>query len=375
MPDDVYKRLAHHLDQLPAGFPPTDDGLELRILKHLFCPEEAELALHLSLIPERASVIALRAGIPEDQAEEMLVIMAQKGLIADIVKENRPTRFMAAQFVIGIWEYQVNRLKPELIRDVDEYFKRAFDLEAWRKVPQLRTIPIKESIHAPAEVMLYEDAEQLVLSHHTFAVAPCICRQERKLVGEGCDKPMDMCLIMGGGADNYVRHERGRYITQQEALQILETANQAGLVLQPANSQQAANICCCCGDCCGVLRTVKRHPQPASLLSSAFYAFSDPQLCSLCMDCEDRCQMEAIGYDEGYALVDLDRCIGCGLCITTCSTGAMQLMRKPADELPDVPQNGIETYLRLGRARGVITNGKIAKTVVKSGTDRLKSKF
>ena len=40
---DVYKRLAEHLDDLPAGFPATDSGVELRILKRLFtpCPGEA----------------------------------------------------------------------------------------------------------------------------------------------------------------------------------------------------------------------------------------------------------------------------------------------------------------------------------------------
>jgi len=33
------------LDGLPGGFPPTPDGVELRILKRLFTPEQAELAM------------------------------------------------------------------------------------------------------------------------------------------------------------------------------------------------------------------------------------------------------------------------------------------------------------------------------------------
>jgi len=33
---DVYERLREHLHQLPVGFPSTQSGVELRILKRLF---------------------------------------------------------------------------------------------------------------------------------------------------------------------------------------------------------------------------------------------------------------------------------------------------------------------------------------------------
>ena len=63
MTADLYERLAQHLDELPAGLPRTADGAEMRILRRLFTPEDAELALHLSMRPEEARVVALRAGI------------------------------------------------------------------------------------------------------------------------------------------------------------------------------------------------------------------------------------------------------------------------------------------------------------------------
>ena len=40
----IYRDLQIHLDKLPIGFPPTESGVEIRILKHLFTPEEAKLA-------------------------------------------------------------------------------------------------------------------------------------------------------------------------------------------------------------------------------------------------------------------------------------------------------------------------------------------
>ena len=34
----IYEALAAHLDRLPAGFPRTPDGVEMRILRRLFTP-------------------------------------------------------------------------------------------------------------------------------------------------------------------------------------------------------------------------------------------------------------------------------------------------------------------------------------------------
>src|SRR5512136_2926011 len=118
---DVYQRLARHLDNLPGGYPATESGVELRILRRLFSPEEAELALYLTLLAEEPRVIARRAGIPAEDAASRLEGMAQKGLIYSIGSASTGPLYMASQFVIGIWEYQVGRLTPELVRDFDEY--------------------------------------------------------------------------------------------------------------------------------------------------------------------------------------------------------------------------------------------------------------
>ena len=64
MAADIYKRLAEHLDNLPGGFPRTESGVEIRILRRLFTPEDAEFATQLTLIPEEPRVIARRAKIP-----------------------------------------------------------------------------------------------------------------------------------------------------------------------------------------------------------------------------------------------------------------------------------------------------------------------
>ncbi|MGC9349226.1 MAG: 4Fe-4S binding protein [Anaerolineae bacterium] len=372
--DTVYEELARHLDDLPGGFPATDSGVELRILRKLFSPEEAKLAVCVTLIPEEAYVIAHRAGIPQEEAAQRLADMAAKGLIFSIHRERRAPRYQAAQFAVGIWEYQVGRMDEEFVRDMDEYWPIFFDVDTWRATPQLRTIPVNESVSYQAEVMAYEQAEALIRDHDKIAVAPCVCRQDRAIAGEPCDKPSETCLSFGAGAEYYVRNGMGRPISQEEALEIIELANEAGLVLQPSNSKTASFICCCCGCCCGVLRNLKREPAPADLVVSAFLATLDADACIGCGVCVDRCQMDALSLADGAAVLDQSRCIGCGLCITTCPTGALTLARKPASEQPDIPKDMTHTMLKLGQSRGKLGPGALIKLLAQSKKDRLLAK-
>jgi electron transport complex protein RnfB len=242
MATDVYERLARHLDNLPPGYPSTDSGVELRILRRLFTPEEAELAQHLTLIPEAARVVARRAKLPVEEAAQRLEDMLEKRLIHASVREGYPNRYQASAFVVGFWEGQVDRLDLELVQDFEEYLPTALDPDLWQKAPQLRTVPVGESISAQTEVMLHEQAEELVRSHDTFAVANCICRQEMHILGEGCDKPLQSCLALGRAAESTVRVGRARVISQEEAVMLLRQAEETGLVLQPSNTQTAAFI-------------------------------------------------------------------------------------------------------------------------------------
>jgi ferredoxin len=367
---DIYKRLAQHLDNLPGGFPSTQSGVELRILRRLFTPEDAELAIHLTLIPEESQVIAKRVGISRNDTKQRLEKMVEKGLIYCIYSEDGLPQYQAAQFAVGLWEWQVNNLDPEFTKDMDEYWPTLFNLDTWEKTPQLRTIPVNVSIEVPREVMSYEQAEELVLAHDKIGVAPCICRREQKMKGDGCDKPEETCLQFGKIADYYLRRSTSRLIDQQEALDILKQADEFGLVLQPSNSKEAAFICCCCGCCCAVLRNIKRHPKPASIVSTPFMLTTNPSTCTGCGICIDRCQMEALRLELEKAVVNADRCIGCGLCVSTCPTNSLALTRKQEAEQAKVPIDFNHTLIKLGKKRGKLSPVGMVKMLVKSKLDR-----
>jgi len=337
MKEKIYRRLAEHLDRLPDGFPPSETGADLRLLERLFTLEEAELAVHLTLDRETAQVIASRAGLPLDQVESRLDEMTQKGLIFALETQGGSFVYQAVPLVVGIYELQINDLSQELLDDFYAYWSSIKERPQVETIPQMRTIPVGESIEHHPEALPYEQVNELVKSHDRFAVTKCICRHTAKMRGEGCNAPEESCMVFGDWADFYVRTGRGRSISRSEVTEILAKSDAANLVLQPSNSREIDFICSCCGCCCGILGGLKSYPNPAELVASAFIAQLDPDVCDGCWICLDRCQMDALAADVSQVILKSERCIGCGLCVTTCSSGALSLTRKPESILTSVP--------------------------------------
>lgn len=351
--DDLYRALQRHLDRMPVPYPATESGVELSILRRLFSPEDARLALLLSMIPEPLATIHRRAGRTTTRAALGAALdgMAQRGLIQR-ARTKRGALYGKAPIVIGFYESQVNRLTPEFQRDFERYGDEALGAALAAHTPQLRTVPINEPIPFERVVGRYDDIRTFVrASPGPFAVMNCICQQGKDLVGQPCKQTHDRehCLTIGMAAESLASRGTARFITKDETLAFLDRADREGLVVEPQNTQDPLFICCCCGCCCGVLTAAKKLPHPASAFATNYHAVVDPAACNSCLVCEDRCQMQAIACGDEAAAVDLERCIGCGLCVSTCATGALRLEMKPDAHVP--PKDMGRLYGRLYRER------------------------
>ena len=364
----IYQQLAQTLDDLPAGYPATESGVEIDILRTLFTESEAELATHLTLLGEEARVVAYRARRDVAEIADMLDRMVEKGLISASYPEGKAPRYAISQYVIGFHEGQVNRLSADYVELFQHYAPHLFEKGPWQKVPQLRTIPVGVAIPVTTEVMPYESAEAILRAKTNFGVRNCVCRQEMQLHGEGCDKPLESCLTFDGAALNDARTGKGRLITREEALAKVDAARKAGLVLQPANSQDPIVMCTCCSCCCGVLRNIKNHPKPSELVANAFIAHFDAAACITCGKCVKVCPMGGLTMDEAIVF-NPARCIGCGLCVDACPTEAMTMTRK-AQKQAAIPKTTTANYVRIARVRGVRHVWKLVAMAARSLVDR-----
>jgi electron transport complex protein RnfB len=354
MDKKIYEKLREHLDSLPTGYPKTQSGVELRMLQKLFTEEEAEMASQLKPLPERAEEVARRLGRDPEKIADFLYHMSKKGLILRL-KLNGAYHYMAAMFLVGIYEYQLKNLDREMAEMFDEYAREALYTEMIRPpTPQLRVVPVQKSLDTTMEIQPYDELRKIVESQKTIALADCICRKKSSLLGHPCDKPLESCFLFGAIGEYYIENGLARKITVEEALRILAKNEEAGLVPSPANAQKVGGMCSCCACCCGVLKAVKLDPHPSSRVKSNYFARVDEDLCAGCETCMERCQMEAIYMEDDRANIDLKRCVGCGLCITTCSAKAISLQRKKTKDLYVPPVKPSDTYLQIAKEMGKI---------------------
>jgi Fe-S-cluster-containing hydrogenase component 2 len=369
-PENVYRRLQEHIDKMPVPYPATESGVELRLLEHLFTPEEAEMALHLSAVPESVEKIhsrAKKAGFGLEQLENALAALAEKGAILKNEVNGKPA-YSKAMLAIGMYELQAGKITDAYHSDFRQYMDEGFAHAILnRNTSQLRTIPIREEILPDRLVGTYDGAREIVMrSAGPFAVIPCVCRDGRDLEGEPCRQTeiRDTCLLFGSFAEGAVNRGLGKELTREEMLGMLEQANEVGMVLQPQNTRDPNFICCCCGCCCAVLATARKLPKPTDVLDTNYYAVVDGELCAECRNCWDRCQMDAISDVGGVSSIDLTRCIGCGLCVGTCPGGAIQLREKAKPVTPPRTQNSLYMRILLERYGAVETGKLVAKKIL-----------
>lgn len=342
--ESVYRELQRHLDHGPVPFPAAPSGADLRILERLFTPGEARIVLALSAIPEPFETIRKRIAVERDTLDDL----AHRGLIHKF-----DGNYGKAPLAVGFYEGQVNRLTPELERDLLAYFDECFGAAITaQKTPQLRTVPIQRPLEDNRAIASYDDIRAAVhASPGPFGVMNCICRQGRDLTGSPCRQTAarENCLTIGPAAQTMVERGAARFISREAFLALLDEADREGLVLQPQNTRDPLFICLCCSCCCAVLVALRKLPRPADTCGSNYYADCEAERCQTCGVCGTRCPMEAIRFDDGPAGVVRERCIGCGLCVSTCEPGALRLIAKEKPAKP--PRNTAHLYAQLYRER------------------------
>ena len=339
--DLIYSQLRKEIDEhMPVNFPSTESGTEIRILKQLFTPEEAKIALNLSALPESVKKIHKRVtnsgiNISMEELEETLERMVQKGAIMGGKIFPKPKHYSLAQFAVGIYEFQVDRQTKEFAEEAEKYHTEIFYKEINRKdhLGQIRTIPVEKSLTPEYYVNTYDNIREIINNvKGPIAVRNCVCRESKDLIGDSCKSgDLRRCCIAFNNTAEYVLNTSNTsaiQVSKEEILNLLDEYQKAGLILQPENNQNPNFICVCCGCCCGVLRGLKQLPRPSEYFMSNYIAQLSPELCNGCGICVSRCQMDAITMIDDKSTVDLDRCIGCGNCVTVCKREARKLIKK-----------------------------------------------
>jgi electron transport complex protein RnfB len=347
-----YKRLAERLDTLPNGFPPTEDGAELRLLAYLFSPEEADLAAQLRIRLGTSEQIAQRLGLEYGPTRQILKNMTRRGLIRS-GKTDAGFGYGLLPFVVGIYENQIGSFNEELARLFEDYYQLSFAQALLVQPAFHRLVPVGESIKNDMQVAPFESAVGVIEQAQSWGVQDCICRLQTAYIGKACKHPVDVCMVMAPVPDAFIGSKEIKALTKEEAYAVLHKADQAGLVHAVSNNQKGTwYICNCCTCSCGILRGMAELGIANVVASSAFVNTLDDTLCNTCGLCIENCQFDALSLGN-VVIINETRCVGCGVCINACPDHALILIRRPEEEIKPVPTSIVDWGIQRAQERGV----------------------
>ncbi len=210
---------------------------------------------------------------------------------------------------------------------MDSYLTKYSDrFDKWLSEDKVRytskVIPIEESIDAKQWVIPTQQAISILTQATSFALTACTCRTHYQ-----CDKPKEVCFLLNTVADKAVEKNKARKIEKKEAIQVLQRANQAGLVhlslYRPG--QEVFALCNCCSCCCHDLQLLIKYKRTELVMHSDFIAGTNEPLCTHCGLCTDNCPFEARNLIDNTLVFDPECCYGCGVCIPICPENAIRM--------------------------------------------------
>jgi Pyruvate/2-oxoacid:ferredoxin oxidoreductase delta subunit len=355
---DIYERLADALDALPHGFPRTSSGVELKLIRMAFSPEEVWLAGHLTRFPETAEEIANRVGrdvsevrpVLESLIPRRLVRLDSPGMAAPGLTPTAEgeRRYRLGPFLVGWYEANMRLLDAEFARLFEQFVAEGGGERIFSPRPGvLGVVPVRGSVK-PELLEPHHDIDAHFKRHERFLVIDCVCKREQELEkGHSCSFPMKRCGFVGLPPQTPLSEN---VLSAEAASALLSELAQLGHVhlafygfTMSAESPQFAGTCCCCGCCCGVLRGTTHLGLQEAAQRSNFRAIIDADACIACGVCQQRCPVDAISGDEmGKSQVERAKCIGCGVCVIGCETTAIEMHPVSAEEWFHVPNSMAE---------------------------------
>ncbi|MDR0347503.1 MAG: 4Fe-4S binding protein [Coriobacteriales bacterium] len=363
----VYLALRNRINRIGMGIGAGVAGeSEWDMLMSIWSEEDAAHELEMPLNKWfNATDYAFVSGRSEKESREICDSLADRALIWRIRRGGIPHYAVAPQLP-GYWEN--HQLLLVARGEVEKAAKFAADCDlAFANGRQFATsihrwvthfFPIGKDV-VKGEMFPYDDWEAMLQRHEVFSVMPCQCRQKRDLLGiraEGCTEdvhPLETCTSYGELAQFYIEIGIARELTREEAIAQVKDNISHGLALEGPRSMAGGTFCACHHDCCLVMATINRSPEPPNIMPtiSAYTLEYDKDACIKCYACVERCTMGALSTGEDGLVASNGFCISCGHCVKTCPAQARILVPKDVSETFEIQQDAFADSLELARIR------------------------
>ena len=279
----------------------TYDDPEYKILEPIIDDDMCAIMMHVRLETNRTvEEVAKRARKSVEFTQEQLDKLCKTGAVRYRYVDGKRCYFYPI-WVPGIMEgILANREQcdkyPVLGESFEAYTRRRPEMLA----PMLdsgktgmffmRVMPVMSAIENDSHAASHDEVRTLIENATAISVGPCSCHLEE-----------DMCMYLNDNARCFSEQGYHRLVTKEEAYEILQRAEDNGLVHeinQTPGFEDTNAICNCCGCSCFALRIAELFRTPRAIRSNYI------------------------------ARVDKEKCVACGQCVETCPGNALKLGQK-----------------------------------------------
>jgi len=310
-------------------------------LDHVLTKQEVAFLLSFkkTRVPYSPSRLAKMNHMTTGEAKEMCIHLCEYGFLESIRENEAHEKWYDVPiFVPGIAEFMMMSDKlTDAYPEIATFFNLMTQLPLGgitQMVPPggagvgMHVIPVETAIEANNQAVSVEFISHWLKKYDKLSVGICTCRKQQRMRGEGSGEiEGEYCIGLGDLAEYCVDRNTGRYITYDEAMEIVKRAERKGYVHQITNidgENKIVGLCNCAPGVCNALRTSQLYNTP---------------------------NMSASSY---RAHVDKTKCVACGKCVEVCPVGAAKLGQKlctrhgevtyPVTELPNAKSWGPEHW-------------------------------
>jgi NAD-dependent dihydropyrimidine dehydrogenase PreA subunit/predicted transcriptional regulator len=331
--------------------PPGKNGPLTEWFKYWLTEDEAEFLRQLPWLHEPATLeaIAEKVGMKQAETAKALKTLTEKTLVIgmEVPTEEGEVRNFGLSSIFFFLESYLNRYYDDHLDDPDDlhanlghWFEELKSSEKMEpKAKEMRIIPVAKAVEDPRGSVSTYDAIQLIEKTAYVGVLKCLCRSTGHLAGTPCEYPLEVCVVLGEHAREYIAGGFGREVTKEWAIETIKECEEMGLCHSVDNIEDdgdASIICNCCPCHCIPLTGYKMADQAARMARSEFVNTVDLDECVGSGECVKACSYGALELVDDRASVNEDRCIGCGVCCTVCPTKALSLRARPMEKRDEI---------------------------------------
>lgn len=295
------------------GTPWTEESPTYILMDKLLTDEQIDVLLNMDMrVLISAEELTAKCGKTKEDVLRILDELRMTGLVEDKLRDGKQ-----------LWEFKIiiPGMAENVVLNKENLAKYGVEIaKMFREVSTMsptitpmiphggagmamHVIPIEKAIPAGTKTVSHEQISHWLKKYEWISVQDCQCRTIEKELGEWCGHSIkERCFYVGDAARNIIETGRGRRVSYEEAMEIMEAAEREGLMHQVSNldgEEEIFTVCNCCACGCNSLKNSFWTRMPNANRSN-FLAEIDPTKCAACGECVEACPANAIQMGESF---------------------------------------------------------------------------